>query len=44
MNKMSAVIMQVIATVMLIGFIFLINITFIIAIILVIKALNRDRE
>lgn len=41
---MSAVIMQVIATVMLIGFISLINITFIIAIILVIKALNKDRE
>lgn len=41
---MSAAIMQVIATAMLIGFILLINVTFIIAIILVIKAVNKDRE
>ena len=41
---MSAAIMQVIATAMLIGFLLLINVTFIIAIILVIKAVIKDRE
>ena len=41
---MSAIVMQIIATVMLVGFILLINVTFIIAIILVIKAVNKDRE
>ena len=41
---MSAAIMQVIATAMLIGFILLIIVTFIIAIIFVIKAVIKDRE
>lgn len=41
---MSAIVMQIIATIMLVGFIVLINVAFITAIVFAIKAINKDKE